>query len=71
MAASAAEFRQARRLRRLVILAGSGHVDRGFGIPARVAKLTGGKVATVHIDVGAGPARAAADPVADFTVVVK
>jgi uncharacterized iron-regulated protein len=55
MAASAAEFRQARRLRRLVILAGSGHVDRGFGIPARAAKLAGGKAVTVHIDVGAAP----------------
>jgi uncharacterized iron-regulated protein len=71
MAASAADFQQARGLRRLVVLAGSGHVDRGFGIPARAARLTGGKVATVHIDVGAGTTRAAADPVADFLVIVQ
>jgi uncharacterized iron-regulated protein len=71
MAASAARFQQERGLRRLVVLAGSGHIDRGFGIPERAARRTGGKVATVHVAVGAEPAKAFAEPVADFIVVVR
>lgn len=71
MAASAAAFQQARQLRRLVILAGSGHIDRGFGIPLRAAKRTGGKAATVHVEVSAEPKKAVAEPVADFIVVVQ
>ena len=71
MAASAAEFQQARRLRRLVVLAGNGHIDRGFGIPDRAAKRTGGRAVTVHIAVGVEPGKAAAEPVADFIVVVR
>jgi uncharacterized iron-regulated protein len=71
MAASAAQFQQERRLRRLVVLAGTGHIDRGFGIPARTVKRTGGKVATLHIEVGDVPAEGVAKPVADYTVFVK
>jgi uncharacterized iron-regulated protein len=71
MAASAAKFQQERRLRRLVVLAGSGHIDRGFGIPERTAKQTGGQVATVHVEVGGEPAKAFAEPVADYIIVVK
>jgi uncharacterized iron-regulated protein len=71
MAASAAKFQQERRLRRLVVLAGSGHIDRGFGIPDRAAKETGGKVATIHVDVGGDPTKAFAEPVADYVIVVK
>jgi uncharacterized iron-regulated protein len=71
MAASAARFQQVRGLRRLVVLAGSGHIDRGFGIPERAARQTGGKVATVHVEVGAEPAKAFAEPVADFIVIVR
>jgi uncharacterized iron-regulated protein len=71
MAASAAQFQQERRLRRLVVLAGSGHIDRGFGIPNRAAKQTGGKVATVHVEVGGDPAKAFAEPLADYVIVVK
>jgi uncharacterized iron-regulated protein len=71
MAASAAAFQQERRLRRLVVLAGSGHIDRGFGIPDRAAKQTGGKAATVHVEVGGDPAKAFAQPVADYTIVVR
>ena len=52
MAASAAEFRQKRRLRRLVVLVGSAHLDRRFGIPAGAARRIGGKVATISFDVG-------------------
>lgn len=69
MAASAATFQQTRRLRRLVVLAGSGHVERGFGIPERAARRTGGKVLTVRIEVGGVPEKAA-EPLADFTVYV-
>jgi uncharacterized iron-regulated protein len=71
MGASAARFQKARGLRRLVILAGSGHIDRGFGIPARAAKRTGGKVVTIHIEVGTDPKKATAKPVADYTVIVR
>jgi uncharacterized iron-regulated protein len=71
MGASAAQFQQARQLKRLVVLAGSGHIDHGFGIPARAVKRTGGNVATVHIDIGGDPDRVFAEPVADFMVLVK
>ena len=67
MAASAARFQQDRELRRMVILAGSGHIDRGFGIPWRAARRTGGKALTVKIVVGAAPTEA----VTDFVVVVR
>jgi uncharacterized iron-regulated protein len=70
MAASAALFQQERRLRRLIILAGSGHIDRGFGIPARAAKLTGGKAATIHIEVDGDPEKTPPEPVADFSVYI-
>ena len=71
MGASAVQFQQARQLRRLVVLAGSGHIDLGLGIPARAGKRTGGKVATVKIEVGGDPAQVFAEPVADFIVLVK
>jgi uncharacterized iron-regulated protein len=71
MAAIAAAFLKERGVRRLVVLAGSGHIDRGFGIPERAAKLSGGKVLTVHVAVGGDPAKAFAEPVADFMVVVR
>ncbi len=71
MAASAAAFQQARQLRRLVVLAGSGHIDRGFGIPARAVQRTGGRAATVHLAPGGDPAQLFADPVADYIVVIR
>ena len=71
MADSAATFQKERNLRRMVILAGSGHINRGFGIPARAAKRTGGKALTVQILLGGDPAKAAADPAADFVVAVQ
>jgi uncharacterized iron-regulated protein len=71
MGASAAAFQQERRLRRMVVLAGSGHVERGFGIPARAAKRTGGKVATVRVEVGGDVDKVAAEPLTDFVVIVK
>ncbi len=71
MADSAARFQKERGLRRMVLLAGSGHIDRGFGIPARAAKLTGGKAVTVRIELGAIAAHAIAEPVADYIVFVE
>ncbi len=74
MADSAARFLRDRSLRRLVVLAGSGHIDRGFGIPQRTSKRTGGKVMTIKIEVvGEKPTDRTKDRevVADFTVLVK
>lgn len=71
MADSAARFQKERKLRRMVILAGSGHIERGFGIPARAARRTGGKALTVRILVGGDLAKVAADPAADFVVLVR
>jgi uncharacterized iron-regulated protein len=71
MANSAAAFQKERHLRRMVIVAGSGHIDRGFGIPERAAKQTGGRVATIHIEQGGDPAKKAPEPVADYVVYVE
>jgi uncharacterized iron-regulated protein len=69
MADSAARFQQERRLRRMVVLAGSGHIDRGFGIPDRAARRTGGRAVTVRIEVGEDAAQAG-EAVTDYTIVV-
>lgn len=71
MAASAAEFRQERHLRRLVILAGSGHIERWFGIPERVGAQTAGKVLTVGIQIGGDPDAFRREPITDFLVIVR
>jgi uncharacterized iron-regulated protein len=71
MADSAARFQKERRLRRLVVLAGSGHVERSFGIPNRAARRTGGQAATVRIEVGTDLDKVKADPAADFVVLVR
>jgi uncharacterized iron-regulated protein len=71
MAQSAARFQQERGLRRLVVLAGSGHIERGFGIPARTTRRTGGQSATLKIDVGGDPDKLLAEPVTDYLVVVR
>jgi uncharacterized iron-regulated protein len=68
MAKNAAEFLKARGLRRLVVLAGSGHIDRGFGIPDRAARASGGKSATVQIVL---PDDKADESVTDFTIRVR
>jgi uncharacterized iron-regulated protein len=70
MAASAARFQKDRQIRRLVVLAGSGHIERGFGIPLRAAERTGGRVLTVGIYPGKAPERKAAETLTDFTIVV-
>ena len=62
MGTTAAGFRRERGLRRLVVLAGSGHVDRGIGIAAR----SGAKAATIHIAGAFDPGQDEAP--ADFVV---
>jgi uncharacterized iron-regulated protein len=47
MAESAAEYLEANPGRRMVILAGSGHLAFGYGIPQRVARRTGASYAIV------------------------
>ena len=71
MADSAATFQQQHGLRRLVVLAGSGHIERGFGIPERTVKRTGGKAATIRIEVGGDVEKLAAEPTTDFILVVR
>jgi uncharacterized iron-regulated protein len=71
MGASAAAFQQERNLRRMVVLAGSGHVERGFGIALRAAKRTGGKAVTIRVEVGGDLEKFKGDPAADFVVVVR
>jgi uncharacterized iron-regulated protein len=71
MGRSAAEFQQSRKLRRMVVLAGSGHVDLGFGIAGRAVKRTGGKAATVHLEVGGDGEKLAAEAPADFVVIIR
>jgi len=70
MAASAARFQQERRLRRLVVLAGSGHIDRGFGIPARTAKRTGGKVITIGFGADGDSEMTLTEPGTDYILYV-
>jgi aminopeptidase N len=71
MAASAADFQRDRNVRRMVVLAGGGHIERGFGIPLRAARRTGGKAATVRIEVGGDLDKLTADATTDYVVVVK
>jgi uncharacterized iron-regulated protein len=71
MGASAAQFQIDRTLRRMVVLAGSGHIDLGFGIPQRAVQRTGGKYATVHVAPGGDTEKLFASPPADFVVVVR
>ena len=49
---SAADFRKDRQLRRMVILAGAGHIEGGFGIPDRAAKYANASRANIRIFIG-------------------
>src|SRR5262249_40276781 len=71
MADSAAKFPEERGIRRMVTLAGSGHIERGFGIPDRTAKRTGGKTATIKIEVGGDIEKLTKEPTTDYIIVVK
>lgn len=52
MAKSTATFKKERSLHRMIVLAGGGHIEGGFGIPDRAANYSGGKSVTVGIVVG-------------------
>ncbi len=52
MGRSAADFRKDRQLQRMVILAGSGHIEGGFGIPDRAARYANASRATIRIFIG-------------------
>src|SRR5262249_38323264 len=66
MADSAARFQTERQVRRMVVLAGSGHIERGFGIPNRAAKRIGGKAVTVRIEVEGDPEKLLSEPTTDY-----
>lgn len=70
MAASAAEFVERRRLDRIVIVAGGGHTDFGFGIPDRAARRLGGaSPVIVHVSESMDAAQVEDDGIADFILV--
>lgn len=71
MAASAASFQTTRNIRRMVVLAGSGHIDLGFGIPQRTAKRTGGRTATVHLAPGGNWEKLTQKAPTDFVIVAR
>ncbi|HEY9774533.1 MAG TPA: ChaN family lipoprotein [Planktothrix sp.] len=71
MAQSVASFYHDRHLRRLVVLAGSGHIDGGFGIPDRAAKYAHAKRATVKTVIGDQSADGSDDGLpTDYTIYV-
>jgi uncharacterized iron-regulated protein len=72
MAGSAVRFLTERKLRRMVVLAGSGHIDRWFGIPDRAARrLKGGTVRTVRIVSGGTVEGVAKEPHADYVILLR
>lgn len=72
MADSAVKFLKGRNLRRVVILAGGGHVEKGFGIPDRAKKrLKGGAVRAVRIVSGEELEKVRKDPQADFVILAR
>jgi len=70
MADSAVKFLKERKLRRVVVLAGSGHIERNFGIPDRATKR-GGKAVSVRIQVGGELEKVRKEPLADFVLIVR
>jgi hypothetical protein len=51
--------------------AGSGHIERGFGIPDRAAKRTGGKAVTVGVVVGEKREKAEKEAATDFVLIAE
>ena len=45
--------------------------SRGFGIPERTAKRTGGKTATIKIEVGGDMEKLTKEPTTDYIIVVR
>ena len=60
-----------RNLRRLVVLAGSGHVENGFGIPDRAARRADAKAVTVRIETGGDVEKLIREPTTDFLIVIR
>jgi uncharacterized iron-regulated protein len=72
MADSAVRLLKERALRRVVVLAGGGHIERHFGIPDRAGKrLKSGVVRTVRIVQGGDLGKVAKEPQADFVVLTR
>jgi uncharacterized iron-regulated protein len=71
MGASAADFLRGRNLRRLVVLAGSGHVERGYGIPDRAAQRAGAKAITIKIEAGGEVEKWMREPTTDYLIVIR
>jgi uncharacterized iron-regulated protein len=71
MADSAARFQRERKVRRLVVLAGSGHIERGFGIPDRAVKRTRGKAVTIGVETEKGLDKVRTEAATDYVVVVR
>lgn len=72
MGATAAGFQKERNLKRMVILAGSGHIDRWFGIPQRNARHSGNRVATVKIELAREKSnQPEGEAVADYLIRVR
>ncbi len=70
MANSAVKFLGERNLRRVVMLAGNGHIDHHFGIPDRATKA-GGKAVSVHVYDGGDLEKVKKEPPADFVLIVR
>lgn len=79
MGRTAAAFQKAHGLKRMVVLAGIGHIEHGFGIPFRAARLHGASVATVGIMVnppgvpleGTGRIYLDGRPMTDFVILIR
>ena len=71
MASSAANFKKERGLNRMVLIAGSGHIERRFGIPDRVAKLSGGKSVAIRVIQAGEPLEEKGKPLADLAIVLE
>ena len=69
MAQSAARFMDDRKADRIVVLAGSGHIDGGFGIPDRAGNYSGKSSVTIATNVGCTPENMPYLPV-DYIVCV-
>ena len=70
MAQSAATFKKERGLNRLLVIAGSGHIERRFGIPDRLEKLSGGKALAVRVIQSGEPLEEKGQALSDLTIVL-
>ncbi len=70
MAQSAANFKAKHQLKRMIILAGSGHIDGGFGIPDRVARYVKEPATTIGIVDGGDKNGETNSPAVDYVIHV-